>query len=131
MLALSEDFEHWPPDELTKAKKHVQVYRSIRHLLGKDFYPLFPQPRSLDDWDGWQFHDPAADEGFVLVFRVRSPQESASPRLHALNPDRDYVLTNPYTGEAQAMSGGTLLDSGLPVTLDLEGTHLLRYRAAD
>ena len=130
MICMGEGVDYWPDELKRQARRHLEVYRSLRRFLGEDYYPLFPQPQTLREWDGWQFHDSAADEGFVLVFRVQSPGESASPRLHGLSRDRDYVLTNPYTGETQAMSGGTLLDSGLPLTLPMEGTRLLHYRQA-
>ena len=129
MLALSEDFEHWPPEELARAKKHVQVYRSIRHLLGKDFYPLFPQPQSLGEWDGWQYHDPEQDEGFVLLFRARSQQDKASPRLQALASEQRYLFIDPYSGAEQVLAGAELLNQGLPVDLPVDGTRLLRYKA--
>jgi len=129
MLAVSEDFEHWPAEQKQRARQHVDVYKTIRRFLGKDYYPLFKQPQSLEEWDGWQFHDPVADEGFVLLFRVRSPQESASPQLRGLSAKVKYVLTDPYTGKEKSVAGSTLLSDGLPVTLPLEGTQLLRYRS--
>ncbi|MBM4028756.1 MAG: alpha-galactosidase [Planctomycetes bacterium] len=129
MLSFSDNCQDWSEARIADARKHIEVHKSIQHLLGKDFYPLFPQPQTLREWDGWQYHDPVADEGFALCFRVQSPQEAASPRMYGLCPDHDYVLTDPYTGEAQVLSGRTLLSSGLPLTLPVEGTRLLHYRS--
>ncbi|MAG34830.1 MAG: hypothetical protein CL878_01050, partial [Dehalococcoidia bacterium] len=128
MLAMSEDFENWSDIELARAKRHVEVYKSIRHLLGKDFYPLFPQPSSLSDWDGWQYQDPRTGEGFALVFRAQSQQETTAPCLHGLDERQAYVLTNPYTGEQRELTGEYLMGTGLSMGLAREGTCLYTFR---
>ena len=130
LVSISEGVEHWSPEQRKRARRHLDVYKSIRRFLSKDYYPLFPQPRSLEEWDGWQFHDPEADEGFVLVFRVQSPRESASPRLCGLCTESEYVLTDPYAGEEETASGSALDNGGLHVALPLDGTRLLCYRRA-
>jgi hypothetical protein len=129
MIALSEGVENWSPEMRREARQHLDVYKSIRGFLGKDYYPLFPQPQTLEAWDGWQFHDPQRDAGFLLVFRVESPQASASPRLQGLSEERDYLLTDPYSGEELVVAGAELLNNGLPVDLPVNGTRLLRYNA--
>ena len=128
MICIGEGVDYWPEELKREARQHVDVYKSVRRYLGKDYYPLFPQPQCLEQWDGWQFHDPEADEGFVLVFRARSPQEAASPRLRGLDATREYVLTDPYTGKENAVAGNELMVTGLPISLPIEGTQLLRYR---
>jgi alpha-galactosidase len=130
MICISEGVEGWSPGLKQQAARHFEVYKTIRRFLDKDYYPLFPQPQSLEAWDGWQFHDPEADEGFVLVFRVHSPDETATPALHAIRRDADYLLTDPYTGEERTMAGNGLADTGLQIALPLEGTSLLCYRCA-
>jgi hypothetical protein len=127
MFNLSESVEHWSPQLKQEARQHLEVYKSIRRYLGKDFYPLFPQPQTLLDWDGWQFHDPATGEGFVLTFRVQSPQKTASPRLQALVPEAQYLVVNPYTDTERTIAGAELLSRGLSITLPVNGTVLLRY----
>lgn len=128
MLALSEDFENWNEVEYKKALKHIEVYKSLRNMLNKDFYPLFPQPQSLREWDGWQYNDAENEMGFVLVFRVRSIKEMASPLLYGLKPNKEYILTNPYTGKQEKYAGESLMTRGLPFALQNNESCLLIYR---
>ncbi len=128
LLNISEGVEDWSADLKARAKKHLDVYKSVRHLLGKDFYPLFPQPQTLAAWDGWQFHDPESGEGFVLAFRVESSEVRTSPRLRGLDSRREYVIEDPYTGAAETLAGSLLLNDGLSFSLPVHGSKLLRYR---
>lgn len=127
MFSIEEDVHLWPDALKVKAAKHIEVYKSIRHLLGKDFYALFPQPHTLEAWDGWQFHDPQTDEGCLIVFRVQSPQPQAAVRLRGLQPAASYRVWNPYDESSERLPGAGLLREGLPIELPLEGSRLLRY----
>jgi alpha-galactosidase len=127
LLSITENVESWTPEEKQKAKGHIEVYKSIRHLLRKDFYPLFPQPQSMKEWDGWQYHDPETGEGFVLAFRAESPEDAANLRFKKLEPGRRYSLQDPYHGKKLIVAGRTLMEIGLPTKLDLRGTSLWKY----
>jgi alpha-galactosidase len=128
LISITEDIDSWKPEERQRAKRHIEVYKSVRHLLKEDFYPLFPQPGSMKAWDGWQFHDPKSGEGFVLAFRVESPDGNANLRFRKLEPGRRYSLQDPYSGKEQVVEGRTLMQVGFPVKLDLHGTTLWKYR---
>ena len=54
----------------------IADYKSIRHLINKDYYPLFPQTFDTQQWIGWEFFDAEAGEGFLVVLR---PKESPLP----------------------------------------------------
>ena len=128
LLNITEGVEDWSDDLKDRARRHIEVYKSVRHLLAEDFYPLFPQPQSLRQWDGWQFHDPSTGEGFVLAFRVQSDQGRASPRLRGLDGGRTYAIEDPYSGAHSVLEGRVLLDEGLPFSLHVNGSQLIRYR---
>lgn len=130
LVSITEDVHQWTPEERAKAKRHIEVYKSVRHLLGKNFYPLFPQPEALEAWDGWEFHDPETDEGFVLAFRARSLQEGARARLRGPRSGKKYVLIDPYTNQPETVEGQRLLYDGLALRLPLNGTKLWTYRPA-
>jgi len=106
--------ESWTPEMMAQAKRHVEVYKSLRHFLVEDYYPLFEQPRSLNAWDGAQYHDPRAQEGFVSVFRLDSPQSSVELKLHGLQPGATYEFRNPYTNRVFQQKGSKAF------TLDLQ-----------
>ena len=65
-------------------KELVARYKQIRHLLLKDFYPLFMQ-NSLTEPDGWQFHDPETGEGIFCIFRCESPESAIRVKPRALS----------------------------------------------
>jgi alpha-galactosidase len=128
ILRHSQDFASWPPQALAKAKKHITVYKSIRHLLKQDFYALFEQPRTLDAWDGWQYNDPETGEGFVMIFRMRGNKSRCRPELHGLQAGATYRFVDPYTGDEFRLSGQMLMDEGLPIEIAEKNTaKLLHY----
>jgi alpha-galactosidase len=127
LLSITTDLESYSPEEWKKTKRHVEVYKSVRHFLKGDFYPLFPQPQTMKEWDGWQFHDSKSGEGFILAFRVTSPQGEARLKFKSLDPARQYSLKDPYTGKEEVAGGRALMEAGLPLKLDLRGTALRVY----
>ena len=128
LISITEDVHHWTPEERAKAKSHIAAYKAVRHLLGKDFFPLFPQPMALEAWDGWEFHDSDSDEGFALVFRSRSPQEDVRIRLRGPRLGKKYSLEDPYSGRREIFDGKRLLEEGISLKLPLNGTRLWTYR---
>jgi len=111
------------PEAKAYLKREIANYKAQRHLLMKDYYPLF-DPEHLTDYDGWQFHDPETDEGFFMVFRVRSPDDTATLHLGGLTPGTIYALTDVDTGQTQELAGG----DPLPVTIpEKDGTLWCRY----
>jgi len=130
MLGIGDPIGLWSPAVLAQGKKVVEVYKSIRHLLKTDFYPLFPQAQSLETWDGWQFHDSSSEEGMLAVFRLRyCDQASSTIRLPPLRKDRTYEFSDPFTDKRFTRNGRELVQTGLQVTLPANGAQLLRYRA--
>jgi alpha-galactosidase len=131
ILRFSQDFASWPAEALARVKRHIGVYKQVRHLLKEDFYPLFPQPRSLEEWDGWQFHDPRTQEGVVMAFRMHGPEGSRRPYLRALEPGQQYRFEDPYSGVTRLESGRALLENGLHFVLEPNSASILRYWPTD
>ncbi len=130
ILRFSQNFADWPKEDLARTKRHITVYKSIRHLLKEDYYALFPQPRALTDWDGWQFHAPETDEGFLLVFRMHGEESSRTVYPRALAAEREYQFENPYTGEVFMKRGTDTMAEGICVELEKNSALLLHYRLA-
>ncbi len=128
ILRFSQDFASWSAEGLERAKKHIAVYKEVRHLLNQDFYALWPQPRTLDDWDGWQYLDPQSGEGFVMVFRMNGPDESRKVRLRGLDAAQNYQLRDPYTGETQNWSGAALMGGEWGLTLEKNAAGMRHFR---
>lgn len=101
-------------------------YATARRILGQwrrfagcylgDYYPLTGYSLEEDVWMAWQFDLPEPGRGVIQCFRrAHSPYESARFRLHGLNPDKEYDLTDLDTGQTLRLSGQVLLDDGVPV----------------
>ena len=128
MLGVGDPIGHWSPAVMKQGQEVVQVYKSIRHLLKEDFYPLFPQAQTLETWDGWQYHSPKTGEGFAVVFRLRycdRPKETVW--LKGLSETASYRFSDPFSGEGFTVEGGRLLKQGLDMRLPKNGARLLHY----
>jgi alpha-galactosidase len=128
VLCITEGVERWSPELKARMRQHVDVYRSIRHLLGGDYYPLFPQPQAEGAWEGWQFHDPGSGEGVLVVFRGQSPIERQVVRPRGVDATRRYRLVEPYSREESELVGERLAAEGIRLTLIAGGSRVLRYR---
>ncbi len=105
-------------------RNEIANYKKTRHLMMKDFYPIF-KPQRLTDYDGWQFHDPEKDEGFFMAFRVESPENSATIKPGGLTPGRTYSMTDIDTGKTRQITGGKPFPINIP---EKEGTIWCTYR---
>jgi alpha-galactosidase len=113
----TEKLSEWSEKRINDAKRHVDVFKKFRHLLMKNFAPLFPYPYTLEDWDGFQWHDPETGEGVIIIFRCLGDEVDCSPKLRWLDAGRQYEFTDPYTGNRRFISGAKLVNDGLPVKL--------------
>lgn len=118
----------WPQAMKDQARRHFDAFKKLRRFLSEDFYPLTPQPRTLDAWSGWQFHDPRTGEGFVQAFRLRSPEPARRFPLSALDPKSRYQFANPYTGETFDAPGAALCSEGMPFRLPEMSSQVFTYR---
>jgi alpha-galactosidase len=115
-------------------------YESIRRLYGQwreigkyytgDFYPLTPYSLENNVWMAWQFNRSDIGEGMVQAFRrADSFYESARLKLHGLDPDANYTITNFDFPDKTSMTGKELMEKGLPVTIaDQPGAVVITYQ---
>ncbi len=131
-FAVGERTANWKQSDLEELKRHIAVYKKIRHLLNRNYRSIFGVPRSRDEWIGWQFHNPQADEGVVFFFRDMSKTEQIDAKLKWLERDKNYEFTDPYTEQPIfTFTGAKALDTGLPIRLPFEGASILRYKGVD
>jgi len=88
-------------------KKEIENYKSVRHLIQENFYPLF-HPGSLEEYDGWQFHNPETGEGFFMVFRCHAKNDKKELFLPGLTKGISYKIVDFDTGEKKKVYGGKL-----------------------
>jgi len=115
-------------------------YENARQLLGQwrkigpcffgDYYPLTPYSLTDNDWIGWQFNRPEQGDGFVQVFRrAGSVYRAADLKMHGLDPEKKYAVTNLDTDKAIVASGGDLMGQGLPAEITTRpGAGLYSYK---
>lgn len=127
-FGFAEVLQRWDAPHIEAAKRHVEAYKQIRHLLMGKYCPLWEQPRAIDSWCGWQFHHPESNEGMFLLFRCLSPDDTVQVQPRWLQPATRYTVLDAYTGEQVLQADGATLSSGFTVTLEPRQSRLLRYR---
>jgi len=101
-----------------RAKKLVEKYKSVRHLLIGAWYPLTGYSRDEKDWLGSQYHRADLDEGMVLVFRRgKSQYKTIQVNLRGLSPEGVYEVSMDLQGTKQKVKGSELMNR-FAITLD-------------
>jgi alpha-galactosidase len=115
-------------------------YGLVRRILGQwrqfapyylgDYYPLTPYSLDGAVWIAWQFDCPEKGEGMVQAFRRgESIYDSARFRLHGLEPDAVYTLSNFDVAGTTEMMGRELQAHGLPIAIkDHPGSAIIVYK---
>jgi alpha-galactosidase len=109
-------------------RQAIADFKKVRHLLNKDYYPLFPQTYDQSQWVGWEFTDPATGEGLIVV--LRPPQSSyaaADVKLRGVEPNAKYRL-QPIDGRQTTVHSGKQLLSGLQISLAPGASQVLRFQ---
>lgn len=116
-----------------KFRRVADQWREIAPCYLGDFYPLTPHSLAEDVWIAWQFDRPDLGEGMVQVFRRQeSIYESARLRLHGLQREAKYTLTNLDSPGSVEMTGRQLAEEGLPVCVaERPGAVIFTYRRAE
>jgi alpha-galactosidase len=111
-----------------RVRQAIAAFKSLRRLLNRDYYPLFPQSLDPSQWVGWEFHDPAGGEGFFVVLRpAQSSYQAADLRLRGLDERKTYRLGRVDDGRTSTATGRQLLD-GLPISLGPGGSQVWRFQ---
>lgn len=116
-----------PYDILRKAVQEWRMY--AEDYLG-DFYPLTPYSLGQDAWMAWQFDRPEAGRGVVQAFRrAESVYEQARLRLHGLEPQARYRVTNlDQSDSPREVAGTELMQTGFSVPIAAQpGAVVLTY----
>ncbi len=105
--------DNFPFEEV---KKNLTQYRGVQKYFLGDYYPLSEYSQALDAWMAWQFHRPDLQEGIAQVIRrQKSPCETGHIPLQALDPEKNYRVTD-FDGGEYKISGKELMEQGISVT---------------
>ena len=120
-ISLSGHIANWSKRQVQRVRRHLDGFRTYRHLLMKDFHPLTPYPRTPGDWDVVEFVDPQTGEAVVMAYRVRGEERTRAVRVKRLTPDATYEIVDPFSGrKPRQATGERLMTKGLRITLKPE-----------
>lgn len=114
----------------TLLRKLTDEWKRIAPSFYGDYYPLTKYSLDADAWLAWQFDRPDAGEGMIQAFRrPDSPYESASLRLHGLEPETRYLVTDLDERRPIEADGRQLANRGLLVRIPARpGAAIVTYR---
>ena len=105
------------PEKIEFLKKYLKEYLKIRPYFSEDFYSLTQFSDKEDTWCATQFNRPSEKDGMIQVFRrEKSPYETATFELCAINENADYLFTDLDGGEFK-ISGKALKEKGFEISL--------------
>lgn len=133
MAQVSDIQDRWKDIDLDLLRKLLKEYVALRPNLFGDFYPLTAYSRDAHAWMAWQCDRSDLGQGMVQVFRrAECADASQVYRLHALNPDDMYSVTNVDDGQSKKVYGKTLMDEGLSVAISEQpGAAIIAYRRCE
>ncbi len=100
--------------------ENVNEWRSVSHMLTKDFYALMPWHAAddLTSWTVFAYDDPDIGESVILAFRMEDcEEESCTVSLPFAEYGAEYILENADTGERETVLGAELV-AGYTITID-------------
>ena len=112
----------------------AEQWRQVADCMLGDFYPLTPYQLNEELWLAWQFDLPERQKGMVQVFRrTQSIYESARFKLHNLNPEARYLVTDlDQPAAAKEFTGRELLQHGLLISSPGQpSARILTYQVVD
>ena len=120
-------FSHNPFLDFDSFRRNLNLWKSVNHLLTKDFYHLseWHSPTDLSGWTVFAYSDPEAGEAILTAFRQ---EECEQDTCHVCLPFADkaasYSVTDDDNGSVKEMSGADLA-AGVDLTLASKRSSLL------
>ena len=101
-----------------KARHLLKTWREVGPACFGDYYPLTPYTLADDAWIAWQFDRPEEGDGFIQAFRREgSVYRVAELKLHGLDADKDYAITDLDTDKTTRTKGRELMEHGLTIEI--------------
>jgi alpha-galactosidase len=111
-------------------RRVMAQWRQVADCYLGDYYPLTPYSLLSEAWMAWQFNRPEQGDGMIQAFRHdKAAADSISVKLHDLEPDAAYVVTNFDVPGATEATGHELMEKGLTISIkDQPGSAILSYK---
>lgn len=108
-------------------RANIGIWKSVRHLLVRDFYTLTPWRHELDrsGWTVFAYDAPELGESIVLAFRQEECAEGEfTARLKFADPSASYEIADDDSSAKRTVSGAELR-KGLALSLPSPRSSLL------
>ncbi|MBO4941974.1 MAG: hypothetical protein J6C95_00915, partial [Muribaculaceae bacterium] len=119
IINVSGSYTHNPDLDFDAYRNIISTWRSINHLLTKDFYQLSPW-HTYSDTSGWTvyaYHDPSLDEGILTAFRQETCDDSSyEVALPFVRDDATYSISDEDSGREWTIEGKALKE-GISLSL--------------
>ena len=116
------------PEKMAWLKMILEEYLKVRPYMTEDFYPLTQVSDRSDIWSAAQFHRPSQGDGILQIFRrEKSPYESASFDLFAIDETAEYLFTDADDSSEFKLSGAELVKQGFAITIKEKRTAKLYF----
>ncbi len=115
-----EAYTHNPEYDYDLLRKNLNEWKSINHLLTKDFYVLTPWHHEVDryGWTAFAYDDSEIGESVVLAFRMEQcKHDTITAKLPFGQDGCTYNVENADTGETFTLTGEELR-KGFDIVLD-------------
>jgi len=111
-------------------RKMIDQAVMLRDFFLGDFYPLTNYSLSNDVWLAYQLDRPDMKQGAILVYRrAKSSYTTAMFKLCSLDPRKQYRVTFLDGGSTRKISGRTLMETGLEVSLpSAPASEIITYK---
>ena len=99
-------------------RSNLGTWKSVKHLLIRDFYTLTPYHHEFDrlGWTAFAYDAPERGESIVLAFRQEDcAKDTFVARLKFAEPTATYAVTDDDTGVTTTVTGKALREGGLTI----------------
>jgi len=123
----------WDPEKedfnAEEARQRIKEFKLLRPLFSGDFYPLIAHSIASDVWCAYQLERKDLNLGAVIAFRRKeSPYTVAGFKLHGLDPEEYYELTDIDSGVKTEYAGSELMEKGIELKmLSAPGSMIIAY----
>lgn len=115
-------------EKIAFLKQITHEYLRVRPYFSEDFYPLTEMSNKSDIWCAAQFDRPSAKDGMIQVFRrENSPYPKAVFKLHNIDKNAIYTITDIDTNDSLEISGETLSEIGFEVETEQRSAKIFIY----
>lgn len=99
VLGIMEMLAEWPDAVRERARRHIAIFKEIRHLLDGDIRRFRDRPEvPFAGWDALELSDPTTGEAALIALRLRSPEST-----------RTFTGTRSWTVTIDDLGGATVL----------------------